>query len=990
MPNTINEWLMELAAKYGDRRAVEFQREEATITLYIEKLLSELRETYSLDTILAVGGTGIVFRGAHRRFNQAIVLKLNRPNIAQAEMSMVENEAQILQQMSHPNIIRILDLGHVVFADAPKMTYVIEPFIEGSKPFFTSDPDHAENTWLKQRIRTLQSLLPRSVGFAASDDTGKAAALLNSFLADLGSLFSQWVSLLAHLHVSRASAKSGYVYLDVKPENVLIDDHRHLTSIDYGSVEHLDRADHSPLQVFFTKRYAHPFLLQQQTDKASSNRVRSAVKRSDLRHALDYYALGVSMLEILNEVVTLRPHLVPQLPLYRSLHFLATRLLDGQNSSKRDDNRYPNASQVFPTLRDADYVTLRYSNLTDALRDLAKERGQWSLEEIVPELATYSKDIVRLVPGFNTVLTPRLRGVIEHPLVARLKYVTQLGLVALVYPTADHARYDHALGAYTYTTNYVKSLFNDLGNPIFRNLVGVEDLNAVLLAALLHDLGQYPLAHDLEEVHEGIFKHSDIGLDLLEDSTIMDAHGRTLLGIIEDPENGWGVSEDVLRQIWRSHSRNIAKRDNKDGDKRTSKKAAKKVQVKASDVNVPLDLSDDQQVWSLKTEVLAAIIDGPVDADKADYIVRDSERCELPYGSQLDIERLLRVLTVAIIPEETWPVRRVTLGVYDKGLVSAHAFGLARYQLLATVYWHHTVRIAKAMLQYATALGLPLAVFGPTTSKGEAKTLEIRERLLAFLKSLAPPFRTPGVVAATSESEPTAAVDLTEQPPTQVLDAVAGADVGGISRSNTTVKADWYPGIAWTDWLMLQWIAGLDNASVNSRNLIGSIQGRRLYKRIATFSRDGAYQNIIAVLDEHNNWPAKIELCKKIHDKVATRLRREWENLPTTTGLSLSEFEMLCRSNLLILIDVPNPKKKVGYDRPLGVVPELKEKSYQQEPRQAMEDRPWRDIMESMIKGIAPVRVLCHPAVRNLVSFTYTPVEKEMAKLVAEALGISG
>ena len=258
---------------------------------------------------------------------------------------------------------------------------------------------------------------------------------------------------------------------------------------------------------FFTERYAHPVLIQRKKEKASSNRVRGGLKRYELTCAFDYFALGMSMLEVLNEVALIRPHVVPQLPLYRSLHFLATRLLDEQNSSRTKDDHYPHASQVFPSLYEADYANLGYDNLDDAHRDLAKERGRWSLEGQVPELATYSKDIVRVVPGYNTVLTPRLRGVIEHPLVARLKYVTQLSLVSLVYPTADHSRFDHSLGSYTYTTYYVKSLFNDLGNPLFRNLVGAEDLNAVLLAALLHDLGQYPLAHDLEEVHDRIFKH---------------------------------------------------------------------------------------------------------------------------------------------------------------------------------------------------------------------------------------------------------------------------------------------------------------------------------------------------------------------------------------------------------------------------------------------------------------------------------------------------
>ena len=179
-------------------------------------------------------------------------------------------------------------------------------------------------------------------------------------------------------------------------------------------------------------------------------------------------------------------------------------------------------------------------------------------------------------------------------------------------------------------TYYVKSLFNDLGNPLFRNLVGTEDVNAVLLATLLHDLGQYPLAHDLEEVHPGIFKHGRIGKELLEDA-MQDQRGRTLLEIITDRQNGWGVEAETLQRILGALPKNLDAFFG-GGDKRAS----------------------------FKTNVLAAIIDGQVDADKADYIIRDSVRCELPYGAQLDMERLLRVLTVAVLPEEHYS-RRTSL-----------------------------------------------------------------------------------------------------------------------------------------------------------------------------------------------------------------------------------------------------------------------------------------------------------------------------------------
>jgi hypothetical protein len=380
--------------------------------------------------------------------------------------------------------------------------------------------------------------------------------------------------------------------------------------------------------------------------------------------------------------------------------------------------------------------------------------------------------------------------------------------------------------------------------------------------------------------------------------------------------------------------------------------------------------------------VLAAIIDGPIDADKADYIVRDSSRCELPYGHQLDLERLLRVLTVAIIPDEAEATKRVTLGVYDKGLVSAHAFGLARYQLLATVYWHHTSRIAKAMVQYATAIGLPSVVFGTDTADRELKEQELRAQLVEFVKSLVPPFEiravTPGARAAVG-------IDLLAQPPEDALAALGGTQAPDQGDGRT--PRDWYPGTAWTDWLMLSWIGGLPCADSTSRHLVQGLRTRRLYKRIATFARRDAHEDIVRALDDRG-WPERVELCKKLQQRISDRIRRDWTRLDTATPMEPDRFEELCSENLLVLIDLPRPSKKIGFDRPLGIVPELKEKSYRQDSRQATEDKGWRATMESMAESAAPVRVLCHPDVRNIVSALYAPVEQSMAKELRAVLGI--
>ena len=76
--------------------------------------------------------------------------------------------------------------------------------------------------------------------------------------------------------------------------------------------------------------------------------------------------------------------------------------------------------------------------------------------------------------------------------------------------------------------------------------------------------------------------------------------------------------------------------------------------------------------------------------------------------------------------------------------------------------------------------------------------------------------------------------------------------------------------------------------------------------------------------------------------------------------------------------------------RILGILtPELKEKSYSQGSRQATEDKDWAQITAKMFAGISPIRVLCHPDVRNLVSSVYaqlTPADSTLETKIADEI----
>jgi len=917
----IASWLLTIKELYGDKRNDAYRREEPILRSFLEKLRTDFnlqqRFLCKIERPISVGGTGIVFEGSHTNMpSQKLVLKFNRPHISDDEMTMVENERQILQLFDHSNIIHLLDVGKSdikVDSETHSLSFIIEPFMSGATP-------------LRKYVEFL-SLKGQLVNVYALDKS----------LQQLVLLIHQWVDALAYIHAE------GYVYLDVKPDNVIVDEYAHLVVIDFGSTQKLDSNDENSLEIYFTERYADPRLLKRMRDRTSSDRVRSAIKRKEITPEFDYYALGKSILDLLNIILEGHPHDFPERPLFRALHFIATRLLNGYNEGEYDPLKDHIVGEIFGGLRKSDYATIRYQNLKDVLRDLEKEYGSWNPENVIPELGTYSKNVVRVTPDMNTVLTPRLRSLIEHPTFARLKMISQLGLITLVYPTADHSRFDHVLGAYTYTANYVKSLFYDSQNPIFRNLVDEQDIKAVLLAALLHDLGQYPLAHDLEEVHLKTFGHTGISIELISDET-KDKDGKTLLDIIKDPKEGWGVDPECLLQILGAHSR----------------------QLKLTGATVR----------DFKADMLSALIDGPIDADKADYIIRDSAQCRIPYGGQLDIERLLRVLTFVRIPGDAHGLHRATIGVYEKGRASADSFGLARYLMHASVYWHHTSRILKSMLQYATAILLPPEIFNPS-AEGQIK--EVHQKLLDFIIQLVPPFSEIKQETESKKRQETEKVPVATQPSSDVLESIS-KEMSDL-ESEEELATQWYPGISTTDWLMLNWLKELSLSQFGGA-LINCILERKLYKRAHAIQRDD-HRDLVQKLQDLT-WPNRVKLCQKVQESIYGSIRDKETLIETRPLTGLDEVQRLLTTNLAILIDIPDPRKITGFGRPLIYVPELERKTYYHERMSPIKAESLTESMELLMDSIAPIRVLCHPSIRQWVCSCVSP--NEMMAIIERAL----
>ncbi len=265
-----------------------------------------------------------------------------------------------------------------------------------------------------------------------------------------------------------------------------------------------------------------------------------------------------------------------------------------------------------------------------------------SLREI-PEIAALrsSRGLVRIPPDLDVPLTDRAQRLIDTPQFRRLARISQLGLVSLVYPAANHMRFEHSLGVYRIALLFLDRLADDAR---FVAEITSRDAERFLAAALLHDLGHWPFCHPIEDIRlEKMPHHEEFASRFLHESEIA----------------------EVLRKDWDLEPEEV--------------------------LNLLTGKSPDR-----RTSILQSMLSGPIDVDKMDYLMRDSLHAGVPYGRNFDQPRLIQSLCLNEAGDG--------LAISDKGKTAAEMMVFARYVMFSEVYWHHAVRSATAMLQRAFVL----------------------------------------------------------------------------------------------------------------------------------------------------------------------------------------------------------------------------------------------------------------------------------------------
>ena len=127
-------------------------------------------------------------------------------------------------------------------------------------------------------------------------------------------------------------------------------------------------------------------------------------------------------------------------------------------------------------------------------------------------LKTNKKKIINdPVFGFINIRSELVFDLIEHPYFQRLRRIKQLGLSCMVYPGANHTRFEHALGS----VHLMRSAIGIL--RLKGQEITDEEADAVTIAILLHDIGHGPFSHVLESTLVQGVPHERISLLLMEE-----------------------------------------------------------------------------------------------------------------------------------------------------------------------------------------------------------------------------------------------------------------------------------------------------------------------------------------------------------------------------------------------------------------------------------------------------------------------------------------
>lgn len=204
---------------------------------------------------------------------------------------------------------------------------------------------------------------------------------------------------------------------------------------------------------------------------------------------------------------------------------------------------------------------------------------------------------------------------IDTPIFQRLRHLRQLGLINFVFPCGEHSRFVHSLGVLYIMGRITEHLYR-------RKDISMEDMVKLRVAALLHDIGHYPLSHLGEAVYcyqEDVAKSPKLTKGPIQDFSLLTK-----------------ISSKFKK---RAHHEHLGKYIIKNNEKISS--ILNNVGIDPEEIGLIItgEIGISNMIYS-------QLMHSSLDADRLDYLLRDSSQTGVRYGL-VDLDYLVRLMSVS-------------------------------------------------------------------------------------------------------------------------------------------------------------------------------------------------------------------------------------------------------------------------------------------------------------------------------------------------------
>ena len=305
-------------------------------------------------------------------------------------------------------------------------------------------------------------------------------------------------------------------------------------------------------------------------------------------------------------------------------------------------------------------------------------------------------------------LLPHEVDIIDHPLFQRLRYICQNDILSLVFPGATHSRFLHSIGVMHVGGRMFRAMVeNSLKHkPNIKKQISDDTLNAISFfnqlvrsACLLHDVGHSSFSHQFNRTPTIKQTLSSKGRfeDLWKEINYQSYYTSTP-DQLEHEHFSVRAAWQILRDM-NQEQLTLPMNDILSLMETVSIEPSQQFEqharhlwplIQPSDAIDIFDKEFHQPPSNLASKlqhVLSSIVSGELDADRADYMLRDGFHSSVTIGG-FNLDHLLSNLHFGWCNQTNW----CGLAIAEKSLSSLEDFVYSRHQMYRQVYAHKTAQ----------------------------------------------------------------------------------------------------------------------------------------------------------------------------------------------------------------------------------------------------------------------------------------------------------